>query len=90
MNKKDLVRAVSEDLEMTQKLVGEVVDAVFANIEAALVNGDEVAISGFGKFVTVEKEEKTARNPQTGAEIIVPAHRTLKFKASQSLKEAVK
>lgn len=90
MNKKDLVRVVAEDLEMTQKLVGEVVDAVFVNITNALVDGDEVSITGFGKFVTVEKEERAARNPQTGEEIMVPAHSTPKFKAAQALKDAVK
>lgn len=90
MNKKELVKEVSQRVEMTQKAVGEVVDAVFTAIVDQLAYGDEVSIAGFGKFVTVEKGEREARNPSDGTKVIVPAHRTLKFKASSIVKEAVK
>lgn len=90
MNKKELVRAIAQTLEMTQKDVETVVSTTFTTIADEMAAGNEVSISGFGKFIAVEKPERIARNPQTGAEIIVPAHSTPKFKASQSLKYLVK
>lgn len=90
MNKKELVRAIAQTLEMTQKDVETVVSTTFTTIADEMAAGNEVAISGFGKFIAVEKAERIARNPQTGTEIIVPAHSTPKFKASQSLKDLVK
>ena len=65
------------------------VNAVFAAIEEALVNGDEVKIAGFGTFKVKERKERTGRNPRTKEEIIVPASKTLAFSPAKALKEAV-
>lgn len=90
MNKKDLTKAVAEKVEMTQKSVGEVVDALFDAIENALMDGEDVSITNFGKFVVVEKEASVKRNPSTGDPVEVPAHNVVKFKASSVLKENVR
>ena len=90
MNKKELVKAISEKTEMTQKTTAEVVDALFDVIEDTLMDGEDVSIANFGKFVVIEKEASTKRNPLTGAPVEVPAHNVVKFKASSVLKENVK
>lgn len=90
MNKKELIKAISEKTEMTQKTVGEVVDATFDVIEDTLMDGEDVSIANFGKFVVVEKEASVKRNPATGQPVNVPAHNVVKFKASSTLKENVK
>jgi DNA-binding protein HU-beta len=90
MNKKELVKLTAEKAEMTQKAVGEVLDALLTTITDELVDGGEVSIAGFGKFTIAEKAARTARNPQTGEEVVVPAHNAPKFKAAQALKDAVK
>ena len=90
MNKKELVKLTAEKVEMTQKLTSEVVDAVFEVITDVLAQGEDVAISDFGKFVIVEKEAATRRNPATNEPVEVPAHNVVKFKASSVLKEAVR
>lgn len=90
MNKKEMIREVALRVEMTQKDAGVVVDAVFDTITDELASGGEVNVTNFGKFVSVYKEARTARNPQDGSVVEVPAHNTLKFKASSTLKEAVR
>lgn len=90
MNKTELVKKVSTQVEMTQKATQEVVDAVFDTIAEEMADGGEVSIYGFGKFCIVEKAERTARNPKTNEAVIVPAHKSPKFSPASALKEAVK
>lgn len=89
MNKKELVKAVAEKAEMTQKLAGEVVDAVLETITDELVDGGEVSLTGFGKFSVTERAEREGRNPSTGEPMMIPASNSVKFKASSNLKDAV-
>ena len=49
--------------------------------------GDEVAILGFGSFKVADRPARTARNPQTGETVEVPACKAVSFKVSKSLKE---
>lgn len=95
MNKTDLVKvvkeAVSETLEgVTLKDTAVFVDAAIQAIQDAVVNGDKVSITGFGVFETVERAARKGRNPQTSEEIIIPASKSPKFKASSAFKNAVK
>lgn len=89
MNKQDIVKNVATTLDATQKDAAKYVDAVFASIKDAMINGESVNIAGFGKFEVVEKKESNRHNPQTGEPIVVAAHKAPKFKASAALKEAV-
>ena len=90
MNKKELVRAIAQILEMTQKDVETVVSTTFTTIADEMASGNEVAISGFGKFIAVEKPARECRNPQTGQTFMSEAHLSPKFKASSNLKDLVK
>ncbi len=55
-----------------------------------LVDGDKVAITGFGTFEVVERAERQGRNPATGETITIVASKSPKFKAGKALKDAVK
>jgi len=90
MNKGDLIEAVFNKIGGTKKGSEEAVDTVFDTIMRALSKGDEVAISGFGTFLTKKRQARTARNPRTGATVQVPATQVPKFRAGKGLKEAVK
>ena len=90
MNKKVLVKAISEKLGVTQKAAGEFLDATIEVITDAMVAGDDVKISGFGTFKVVERAAREGRNPQTGETMKIAATKAPKFKASAVLKEAVK
>ena len=89
MNKRDVVDAVASRLGRPKTEVAPAVDAVFTVITEALVNGEKVAISGFGNFDPRSVAERTARNPRTGESVVVPAHIAAKFKASRNLREAL-
>lgn len=89
MNKKELVKAISEKLEITQKAAGEQLDAILDVITEELVQGGEVKISGFGTFSVAERAAREGRNPATGETIQIEASKAPKFKAAKALKDVV-
>ena len=88
MNKADLIAKVA-DIVGTQKQAKETVDCVLDAISAALAKKDSVQISGFGTFKVSERKARTGRNPQSGAEINIPARNVPKFVPGKALKDAV-
>jgi DNA-binding protein HU-beta len=89
VNKMDLIAAVADQTELSRAKASEVVDAVFAAIEAALKNKDEVRLVGFGTFATAERKAATGRNPRTGEAMTIAASTAVRFKAGKGLKDAV-
>ncbi len=85
----DLIAAVAEETELSRAKASEVVDAVFAAIEAALKKQEEVRLVGFGTFATAKRKAGTGRNPRTGEAMEIAASTTVRFKAGKGLKEAV-
>lgn len=69
---------------------GEVLKQAAHVIADKLINGDSVKLPGIGTFKLARKEEHPARNPRTGETINVPAHTTVKFQTSDSLKQLVR
>lgn len=90
MNKTELIAAIAAKTGATKKTTGEFVDAFVTAVTETLTAGNDVALTGFGKFVVSEVAERTARNPQDGSEIVVPAHNRASFKVGKALKDAVK
>ena len=90
MNKTELVSVVSEKTEFSKKESAQIVDALFASIEEALAKGEKVQLIGFGTFEVRELAARKGRNPQTGAEIEIPASKVPAFKPGKALKDAVK
>ncbi len=89
MNKTELVAGVAEKTGLTKKDAEKAINALFASIEEALAVEDKVQVIGFGTFEVKTREERKGRNPQTGAEIIIPASKTPVFKAGKGLKDIV-
>ncbi len=89
MSKKELIDAVAEATELTKEKAGAVVDAVVSHIEKVMKDGQEVRLPGFGTFKVSKRAERKARNPQTGAEMILKASRVPKFSAAKALKDAL-
>ena len=87
MNKTELVKVVAEKADFTQAVAADAVNAMVDAIVEKLAEGDEVAILGFGSFKVAERSARTARNPQTGEMVEVPASKAVTFKLSKSLKE---
>ena len=89
MNKSELVASVAERAAMTKKDAEKAITAVFDSIRAALSQGEKVQLIGFGTFEVRQRAARKGRNPQTKAEIEIPAARVPIFKAGKSLKESV-
>lgn len=89
MNKKMLIDVVSEKLGITKKDAGAALDAIVEAIIEAVAEGQEVSISGFGKFGVSERAEREGRNPATGESIVIAASKSPKFKAATAFKTAV-
>lgn len=89
MNKTELIAAVADRTGLSkkdsEKALGGFIDAV----TEALAEGDKVQLVGFGVFETKQREARVGRNPQTGAEIQIPASRSPVFKAGKVLKDIV-
>jgi DNA-binding protein HU-beta len=89
VNKSELVKALAEKAEVTQKDAAKALDALVETIQQALANGDKVQIIGFGSFEVRDRKERKVISPATGEEIKVPATKVPAFKPGKSLKEAV-
>ena len=89
MNKTELVANVAEKAGLTKKDAEKAINALFVSVEEALAQEDKVQVIGFGTFEVKAREERKGRNPQTGAEITIPASKNPVFKAGKNLKEAV-
>ena len=90
MNKTELITAMAEKAEISKKDAEKALTAFTNVIADTLVDGDKVAITGFGTFEVVERAERQGRNPATGEAITIAASKSPKFKAGKALKKAVK
>jgi DNA-binding protein HU-beta len=89
MNKNELVSAVAEAAKLSKGDAQSAVEAVFSVITGELKNGGDVRLVGFGNFTVSKRAASTGRNPQTGAEVQIPARTVPKFTAGKGLKDAV-
>ncbi len=79
MNKAELVEAVAEDAGLSKVDAGRAIDSLLLTVQRTLKKGDEVAITGFGKFSVAHRGARTGRNPQTGAALKIKASKTPNF-----------
>ena len=89
MNKTDLIAAVAAKTGMTKKDAERVINASIETIEATLIKGEKVSLSGFGIFEVKAREARVGRNPRTKETIQIPATRLPAFKASKALKDSI-
>ena len=89
MNRAELVTAMAGKAGLTQKDADKALKAFMETVKEELKANGEVQLVGFGTFKVAEVAERTCRNPQTGADLVVPAHKAPKFKAGKALKEIV-
>jgi DNA-binding protein HU-beta len=90
INKTELARAVADETGLTNGQAKEAIEATLERIANELGAGNEVALSGFGKFGISERAARQGRNPQTGEPMEIKASRVPRFSASSTLKSSVK
>ena len=89
MNKAQLVEKIATDAEISKAAATRALDAFTGAVTSSLKEGNSVALVGFGTFSVKERAARTGRNPQTGAELIIPASNTAAFKPGKGLKDKV-
>lgn len=90
MTKQDLIDLVAKKASLTNKASRESVQAILDAIRDALKRGEKVVVTGFGTFSVRSRAARKGRNPQTGAEINIPARKTPGFTAGKALKKAIR
>ena len=89
INKTDLAAKIAETLDIPKAKAADAVSVLVALMTDTLIRGEQVRITDFGMFEIRERAARTGHNPQTGETIEIPALKTVGFKASKKLKEAV-
>ncbi len=95
MNKAELTEKLATAADLTMKDAKDIVGLLFDTdpkkgiIAAEISRGRKVQITGFGTFETRKRKKRKGRNPQTGAEILIPASKAPVFAAGKALKDRV-
>ncbi len=89
MNKTELVDAIAKDSGLSRADSARAIDSLINTIQKTLKKGDDVAITGFGKFSVVKRGARTGRNPATGATLKIKASKAPKFTTGATLKATV-
>lgn len=89
LTKIDIIDSIYEKLGIPKKECVSIIESIFAIIKDDLDQGNDVMISGFGKWTVKAKKQRKGRNPQTGESLMIDARKVVTFKPSQVLREAV-
>lgn len=89
MTKAEFIKRVAAESGLNQTQAAAAVDAVLRTIEQELKAGNEVALTGFGKFHVGERTARQGRNPRTGESMTIGAARVPKFSAGSGLRRTV-
>jgi integration host factor subunit alpha len=89
LTKTDVVSLVADKLDFTQKQSSSIIDNLLEIIKRSLESGEDVLISGFGKFCVIEKHARKGRNPATGGSMILRSRRIVVFKCSGKLRKKI-
>lgn len=89
MNKTELIEKIAENADVPKSEAQKHFDAFEKVVTGALKGGNEVQITGFGKFYVREQKAREGRNPQTGEKMRIPAQKVPSFSAGNSLKKSV-
>jgi integration host factor subunit alpha len=89
LTKNDIVERLQDELGFTKSQSVQVAECLVEQIKASLESGDDVLVSGFGKFCVKDKNARKGRNPATGEDLILQPRRVVTFKWSGSLQKRV-
>ncbi len=90
LTKFDLINQVyASNPKLSKAHAREAVETILRIIKSSLENGDDVLLSGFGKFNVKAKSSRRGRNPKTGESLMLDAKRVVTFKPSGLLREKV-
>ena len=89
LTKAELIDAIAEQNGFTKNKTSETVETILEIIKSELASGEDVLISGFGKFCIKDKPGRRGRNPATGEDMMLRPRRVVTFRCSGKLREKV-
>ena len=89
LTKEHLIQSLCTSSSFSKGHATQVLETLLETIKLALERGEDVLISGFGKFSVKEKDPRRGRNPQTGHDLTLGARRVVTFKCSSSLRAKI-
>ena len=89
LTKARIVESVVETNGYTHKKAFETVEIILELIKRSLENGEDVLISGFGKFCVKKKKKRRGRNPATGEDMMLAPRKRVTFRSSKKLRVKV-
>jgi len=89
LTKAKVVENLYEELDLPRRQCVEIVESLLEIMKRSLENGEDVMMSGFGKFMVKEKKARRGRNPATGDEMMLDPRRVVTFKCSGKLRDMI-
>ena len=89
LTKSQIIDAIAEANGFSRKKSTQTVETILELIKSEFASGDDVLISGFGKFCVKGKRERRGRNPATGDDMILGPRRVVTFKCSGKLRDKI-
>jgi integration host factor subunit alpha len=89
VTKDHIINSLCHQPEIPKKRAAEIVESLLELIAKTLESGEDVLVSGFGKFCVKQKNERKGRNPATGEDLMLGSRRVVTFKCSPILRSKV-
>ena len=89
LTKDHIISSVGTHIGVTKSESTRLVESVLETVKSSLSNGDDVLISGFGKFILREKAARRGRNLQTGEDLPLEPRRVVRFRCSQLMRDRI-
>ena len=89
LTKAHLINAVSDQIGYTKNKSSEIIEILLEIMKRTLESGEDVLVSGFGKFCVKEKRERRGRNPATGEDMMLEPRRVVTFSCSSKLRDRI-
>ena len=89
LTKADIINAVQVEEGLTKQQSTDIIETLIEIVKNTLESGEDVLISGFGKFCIREKNERKGRNPATGDDLMLAPRKVVTFKCSGKLRDRI-
>jgi len=87
--KDSIIDSIYNNTDLPKSNAAQVAESLLETIKGTLESGEDILISGFGKFYVKEKKKRRGRNPQTGDDMILDQRRVVTFRCSPALREKI-
>jgi integration host factor subunit alpha len=89
LTKAQLVESIQDQTRFPRNRSSELVETLLKIIKDALISGEDVLISNFGKFCVKQKDERKGRNPATGEDLMLAPRKVVRFKCSGKMRDKI-